>query len=80
MIRAAMYVEPMGRDVIFYIYPSDFVAGNNTDMNATIVTEASEAVLGPKAPVLHRIPVLPVRTRIIPLQGTAPLLQAPAVQ
>ena len=41
VIRGAMYVEPMGRDVIFYIYPSDFVAGNNTDMNATIVTEAS---------------------------------------
>lgn len=41
VVRGAMYVEPMGRDVIFYIYPSDFVAGNNTDMNATIVTEAS---------------------------------------
>ena len=41
VIRGAMYVEPMGRDVIFYIYPSDFVAGNNTDMNTTIVTEAS---------------------------------------
>lgn len=46
VIRAAMYVEPMGRDVIFYIYPSDFVAGNNTDMNATIVTEASGSGTG----------------------------------
>ncbi|HJD40573.1 MAG TPA: hypothetical protein H9913_11160 [Candidatus Blautia stercoripullorum] len=46
VIRAAMYVEPMGRDVIFYIYPSDFVTGNNTDMNATIVTEASGSSTG----------------------------------
>ena len=41
VIRAAMYVEPMGRDVIFYLYPSDYTAGNSTDMNATIVTSAS---------------------------------------
>lgn len=41
VVRGAMYVEPMGRDVIFYIYPSDFSAGNNTDMNATMVTAAS---------------------------------------
>lgn len=38
VVRGSMYVEPMGRDVIFYLYPSDYTAGNNTDMNATIVT------------------------------------------
>ena len=36
-----MYVEPMGRDVIFYLYPSNYSEGNNTDMNATMVTESS---------------------------------------
>lgn len=41
IVRCSMYVEPMGRDVIFYLYPSDYTAGNNTDMNATIVTSAS---------------------------------------
>ncbi len=41
VVRGAMYVESMGRDVVFYLYPSDFIAGNNTDMNATIVTTAS---------------------------------------
>ena len=41
VVRASMYVEPMGRDVIFYLYPSDYTAGNSTDMNATIVTSAS---------------------------------------
>lgn len=41
VVRVSMYVDPMGRDVVFYLYPSDYAAGNNTDMNATIVTEAS---------------------------------------
>lgn len=41
VVRASMYVEPMGRDVIFYLYPNDYTAGNSTDMNATIVTSAS---------------------------------------
>lgn len=41
VIRCGMYVEPMGRDVIFYLYPSDFTEGNNTDMNATMVTSSS---------------------------------------
>ena len=38
VVRGSMYVEPMGRDVIFYLYPSNFSEGNNTDMNATLVT------------------------------------------
>lgn len=42
IIRCSMYVEPMGRDVIFYVYPSDYSEGNNTDMNATMVTESSD--------------------------------------
>lgn len=41
VVRGSMYVEPMGRNVIFYLYPSDYSEGNNTDMNATMVTSAS---------------------------------------
>ena len=42
IVRGSMFVDPMGRDVIFFLYPSDFEVGNNTDMNATIVTEITE--------------------------------------
>lgn len=41
VVRGSMYVEPMGRYVIFYLYPSNYSEGNNTDMNATMVTAAS---------------------------------------
>lgn len=52
VVRVSMYVDPMGRDVIFYLYPSDYTAGNSTDMNATIVTASSgsgEAAAGSTA-------------------------------
>lgn len=42
VVRGAMHVDPMGRDVIFYLYPSDYTVGNSTNMSATIVTESSE--------------------------------------
>lgn len=41
ILRCSMYVEPMGRDVIFYFYPDDYQTGNQTDMKATKVTETS---------------------------------------
>lgn len=41
IVRCSMYVEPMGRDVIFYFYPSDYTTGNSVGMNAEIVTETS---------------------------------------
>ena len=41
IVRISMYVTAMGRTVIYYAYPSDYAEGNNTDMNATMVTEAS---------------------------------------
>lgn len=41
VVRASMYVEPMGRDVIFFFYPSGYSEGNNTDMTATMVTATS---------------------------------------
>lgn len=41
VVRGSMYVEPMGRDVVFYLYPSDYSEGNNTNMSAAMVTAAS---------------------------------------
>lgn len=39
LIRVSMYVSPMGRDVVFYIYPSDYSEGNSVGMNPAFVTE-----------------------------------------
>lgn len=36
VVRGSMYVEPMGRDVVFYCYPSNYAEGNTTNMNATM--------------------------------------------
>lgn len=41
VIRGTMYVEPMGRYVIWYMYPSNFSEGNQTDMVPYAVTETS---------------------------------------
>ena len=43
IVRCSMYVEPMGRNVIFYFYPSDYTAGNSTNMKAGIVTQSSRS-------------------------------------
>lgn len=41
VVRVTMYVEPMGRNVIFYCYPTDFTEGQPSDMKATKVTLTS---------------------------------------
>ena len=41
IVRGTMYVEPMGRWVIWYMYASEFTEVNTTDMKATMVTETS---------------------------------------
>ena len=41
IVRGTMYVEPMGRDVVFYAYPNNFKAGNSTNMKAAMVTESA---------------------------------------
>lgn len=41
IVRCSMYVEPMGRNVIFYFYPSDYTVGNSTRIKAEIVTQSS---------------------------------------
>ena len=38
VVRGEMYVTAMGRNVVFFAYPSGFSAGNHSGMNATIVT------------------------------------------
>ena len=50
LVRGSMYVEPMGRNVVFYLYPTDYTEGNSTDMNATIVTEQSGSKVQESAP------------------------------
>lgn len=42
IVRVSMYVSPMGRDVIFFFYPSNYKAGNSSGMKATMVTEDSQ--------------------------------------
>ena len=44
VVRGEMYVTAMGRNVVFFAYPSGFSEGNHSGMNATIVT-------APPAPV-----------------------------
>lgn len=43
VVRCSMNVTPMGRDVIFYFYPSSYTEGNTSGMTAGIVTETSAA-------------------------------------
>lgn len=43
LVRVSMYVTSMGRDVIFFLYPSDYTSGNTSDFKSTIVTKKSES-------------------------------------
>ena len=43
IVRVSMYVTPMGRDVVFYLYPSDYSEGNSVGMNPAFVTETAAA-------------------------------------
>ena len=43
IIRGTMYVEPMGRNVIFYLAPSGYSAGNSVGMAAQFVDSPSQA-------------------------------------
>lgn len=42
IMRCSMYVEPMGRNVIFYFYPGDCQSGNQTDFKTVNVMGTSE--------------------------------------
>ncbi|MDE7318132.1 MAG: hypothetical protein K2N46_00185 [Lachnospiraceae bacterium] len=41
VVRGSMYVTPMGRDVIFYLYPSNYSEGIPDGMNPYFITEES---------------------------------------
>ena len=41
IVRGTMYVNPMGRDVIYYFYPDNFKSGKPDGMKATMVTKKS---------------------------------------
>ena len=41
IVRCSMYVEPMGRDVVFYFYATDLKAGGSSEFTPVIVTEGS---------------------------------------
>lgn len=43
IVRISMYVTAMGRNVVFYIYPSNYQQGNQTSFKATMVTESTSA-------------------------------------
>lgn len=43
IVRCSMYVEPMGRSVIFYFSPSNMKKGNSSGMKAEIVTTDSKS-------------------------------------
>ncbi|VDC42501.1 hypothetical protein FMV2238Y02_09480 [Streptococcus canis] len=42
VIRGSMFVEPMGREVVFYLSPAGLEAGYSGDMVAQLVTETDE--------------------------------------
>ena len=44
VVRGSMYVTPMGRNVVFYFYPSNYTEGNTTGMTPTMVTESASSV------------------------------------
>ena len=43
VVRGSMYVTPMGRNVVFYFYPSNYTEGNTTGMTPTMVTESASS-------------------------------------
>lgn len=51
VIRARLFVEPMGRNVVFYIYGTDFVPGNATSF-PSLISHAEETAAGGAEAVL----------------------------
>lgn len=40
IVRITMYVTPMGRNTVFYVYPTNYCEGNSVGMNPYFVTES----------------------------------------
>ena len=43
IVRISMYVSPMGRDAVFYVYPTNYSEGNSVGMNPYFVTESGDS-------------------------------------
>lgn len=43
IVRISMYVSPMGRDAVFYVYPTNYSQGNSVGMNPYFVTESGDS-------------------------------------
>ena len=41
VVRGSMYVDPMGRDVVFFFYPNNYSEGNSVGMTPAFVTEST---------------------------------------
>ena len=42
IVKISMYVSPMGRDAVFYVYPTNYSEGNSVGMNPYFVTESGD--------------------------------------
>ena len=42
IVRISMYVSPMGRDAVFFVYPTNYSEGNSVGMNPYFVTESGD--------------------------------------
>ena len=42
IVRISMYVSSMGRDAVFYVYPTNYSEGNSVGMNPYFVTESGD--------------------------------------
>lgn len=43
LVKVSMYVTSMGRDVVFFLYPSDYKSGNTSDFKSTMITKQTES-------------------------------------
>lgn len=43
IVRISMYVSPMGRDAVFFVYPTNYSEGNSVGMNPYFVTESGNS-------------------------------------
>ena len=42
IVKISMYVSPMGRNAVFYVYPTNYSEGNSVGMNPYFVTESGD--------------------------------------
>lgn len=55
IVRGTMFVETMGRDVIWYMFPDNYKSGNSTDITATMVTESAVSTVQSEEPATQPV-------------------------